>query len=118
VSDSAAVSSGLPVVGGEEALEGCSSFMVAANVFLHLIQSEVALMEGVVPPSHHAHVLDSVIKSPVDFFMNRGETLLSQARKGVAHNDHAIILSCLRLLRHIKELLPRYKLLLKVCVVT
>ena len=102
------------VVSGEEPLEGCVSFMIASNVFLRLIQSEVVLMEGVVPHTHHAHVLDSLIKSPVDFFMSKGEALLLLARKGVAHNEHAIVLSCLRLLRHVKGLLPQYRVLLRV----
>ncbi len=102
--------------GGEEALEGCSNFMLSTNVFLHLIQSEVRLMEGVVPPTHHDHVLNSLIKSPLDFFMSKGEALLQQARRGVAHNQHSIVLSCLKLLRHIKAILPQYRLLLKVGV--
>lgn len=100
----------------DETLEGCTGFMVASHVFLRLIQSEVSLMEGIVPNTHHAHVLDNLIKQPVDFFMSKGEALLTQAKKGVAHNDHSVVLSCLRLLRHVKALLPEYRIILTVII--
>lgn len=88
--------------------------MVATTVFLRLLQSEVRLMEEVIPSSHHTHVLDSFIKQPMDFFMSQGESLFQQARKDVSHHDYSMVLSCLRLLRHIKTLLPEYRILLQV----
>lgn len=88
--------------------------MVATSVFLRLIQSEVRLMEEVIPQSHHTHVLDNFIKQPMDFFMSRGETIFQQARKNVSHHDYSVVLSCLRLLRHVKALLPEYRVVLQV----
>ena len=98
----------------DETLEGCSSFMLSATVFLRLIQSEVNLMRDVIPQTHHAHVLDNLIKQPMDFFMSQGENLYQQARKNVAHHDYSVVLSCLSLLRHVKTLLPDYRLVLQV----
>lgn len=97
----------------DDNLEGCSSFMVASSVFLRLIQSEVKLMEDVIPTPHHTHVLDSFIKQPMDFFMSRGEAIFQQARKNVTHHDYSVVLSCLRLLRHVKSLLPEYRVVLQ-----
>ncbi len=88
--------------------------MAASTVFLRLLQSEARLMEEVIPASHHIHVLDSFIKQPMDFFMSQGETLYQQARKSIAHHDYSVVLSCLRLLRHIKALLPEYRIVLQV----
>ena len=99
---------------GDESLEGCSSFMEASSVYLCLVQSEAKLMQEIIPQSHHPHVLDSLIKQPMDFFMSKGETLFQQARKNVLHNDYSVVLSCLGLLRHIKKLLPEYRLVLQV----
>lgn len=98
----------------EETLEGCTSFMAATSVFLRLIQSEVRLMKEVIPSSHHFHVLDSFIKQPMDFFISQGETLFQQARKNIGHHDYPVVLSCLRLLRHIKTFLPEYRTVLQV----
>ena len=95
-------------------LEGCSSFMVATSVFLRLIQSEVKLMEDVIPDPHHSHVLDSLLKQPMDYFMSRGEAIFQQARRSVMHHDYPAVLSCLRLLRHVKSLLPEYRAVLLV----
>ena len=100
----------------DETLEGCSSFMVASTVFLRLLQSESQLMKEVIPSSHHTHVLDSFIKQPMDFFMSQGESLFQQARRNVAHHDYSVVLSCLSLLRHVKALLPEYKVVLQVSI--
>lgn len=110
-------SGGLPVLSSEastlslfdDKLEGCSAFMVASSVFLRLIQSEVKLMEEVIPSPHHPHVLDSLIKQPMEFFMSRGEAIFQQARRNVIYHDYSAVLSCLRLLRHVKSLLPEYR---------
>lgn len=101
----------------DDNLEGCSSFMVASSVFLRLIQSEVKLMEDVIPTPHHTHVLDSFIKQPMDFFMSRGEAIFQQARKNVTHHDYSVVLSCLRLLRHVKLLLPEYRIVLQASLI-
>lgn len=99
----------------DDNLEGCSSFMVSTSVFLRLIQSEVKLMEEVIPEAHHPHVLDSLIKQPMDFFMSKGEAIFQQARRNVVHHhDYSAVLSCLRLLRHVKLLLPEYYVVLQV----
>lgn len=97
----------------DDSLEGCASFMMATTVFLRLIQSEVRLMEEVIPSAHRAHVLDSFIKQPMDFFLSRGETIFQQARKTVAHHDYSVVISCLQLLRHVKSLLPEYRVVLQ-----
>lgn len=98
----------------DETLEGSSSFMVSSTVFLRLIQSEVNLMGKIIPQAHHSHVLDNLIKQPVDFFMSQGESLFQQARKNVGHHDYSTVLSSLQLLRHMKSLLPEYKVVLQV----
>lgn len=98
----------------DDSLEGCSSFMTSATVFLRLIQSEMTLMKEVIPQFHHSHVLDSLIKQPVDFFISQGESLFQQARKNVTYHDYSVVISCLRLLRHIKALLPEYRQALQV----
>lgn len=98
----------------DDDLEGCSSFMVATSVFLRLIQSEVKLMEDIIPDPHHSHVLDNLLKQPMDYFMSRGEAIFQQARRSVVQHDFSAVLSCLRLLRHVKSLLPEYQVVLLV----
>lgn len=88
--------------------------MVATSVFLRLIQSEVKLMEEVIPAPHHPHVLDSLIKQPMEFFLSRGEAIYQQARRNLIYHDYSAVLSCLRLLRHVKALLPEYRVVLQV----
>ena len=36
-------------------------------------QSEVRLMEQIIPPQHHQHVLDNLTRQPIEFFMRDGE---------------------------------------------
>ena len=88
--------------------------MAGSTVFQHLLQSEAGLMKEVIPSSHQSHVLDSLVKQPMDFFMSQGDTLFQQARKNVGHHDYSVVLSCLRLLRHVKRLLPEYRKVLQV----
>ena len=57
----------------DERLEGAGSFLMAATVFLRLIQSEARLMSQVIPPTHHKTVLDDLTKQPIVFFMRDGE---------------------------------------------
>ena len=37
------------------------------------LQSEVRLMEQIIPPQHHQHVLDNLTRQPIEFFMRDGE---------------------------------------------
>jgi hypothetical protein len=51
----------------------------------------------------------------MDFFMSKGEAIFQQARRNIMHHhDYSAILSCLRLLRHVKSLLPVYRVVLLV----
>lgn len=102
---------GEPTLAGpvEDQLEGCSAFMSSATVFLRLIQSEVRLMEQIIPPQHHKHVLDSLTKQPIEFFMREGEALFQQARRGIIRHDFSITISCLRVIKIIQTLQPEYR---------
>ena len=37
------------------------------------------------------------------------QTLFQQARKSISHGDFTVVISCLRLIRHVHSLLPEYK---------
>lgn len=112
--------------------------MAASTVFLRLIQSESRLMEWIIPLQHQKHVLDNLTKQPIEFFMREGEvcmdtktlsftsihthscvhahtqTLFQQAKRSIARHDYTVVISCLRLIRHMQLLLPEYKAVLLV----
>ena len=46
------------------------------------------------------------------FLPPRMQTLFQQARKSISHGEFTVVISCLRLIRHIHSLLPEYKAVL------
>lgn len=45
----------------------------------------------------------------VTFSLHLVQTLYQQARKSITHGEFSVVISCLRLIRHIHTLLPEYQ---------
>lgn len=93
----------------EVQLEGSSLFIIMAKVFLRLLQSEVQLMEHIIPKQYHSHVLCQLIKQPMDYFMIDADTILQKAKKCIARHDYPAVLSIFKVTRHMHSLLPEYQ---------
>lgn len=93
----------------EVQLEGSSLFIIMAKVFLRLLQSEVQLMEQIVPKQHHSHVLCQLIKQPMDYFMMDADGILQKARKCIARHDYPAVISVFKIMKHMHTLLPEYQ---------
>eukprot|EP00731_Ephydatia_muelleri_P028523 Em0020g167a len=93
----------------EVQLEGSHLFIIMAKVFLRLLQSEVQLMEQIVPKQHHSHVLCQLIKQPMDYFMVDADAILQKAKKCIARHDYPAVLSVFKVTTHMHTLLPEYQ---------
>ncbi|XP_065826280.1 exocyst complex component 7-like [Oscarella lobularis] len=97
----------------DDRLEGTTLFLNQCTLFLRLMQAEKKLMRDVIPPGYHDRIFEVLIQVPFDYLIVDGEALHTQAKKAIAENSYAELLSALQILRRLNELQPEFANALK-----
>ncbi|XP_065184295.1 exocyst complex component 7-like isoform X2 [Sycon ciliatum] len=97
----------------EESVEGTYAFVTSCSVFYQLLVSERQLMQAIIPPQHHKTCFQQLLSTPLDFFIAEGENLNSAVKRVLSRNDYQAVLSGLKILQHLQQLLPQYQDLMK-----
>eukprot|EP00118_Oscarella_pearsei_P019386 m.205801 g.205801 ORF g.205801 m.205801 type:complete len:681 (+) comp39661_c1_seq25:704-2746(+) len=97
----------------DDRLEGTTLFLNQCTLFLHLMQAEKKLMQDLIPPGYHDRIFEGLIQVPFDYLIVDGEALHAQAKKAVAENCYAELLSALNILRSLINIKPEFVSTLK-----
>uniref|UniRef100_T1IUD6 Exocyst complex component 7 n=1 Tax=Strigamia maritima TaxID=126957 RepID=T1IUD6_STRMM len=89
-------------------------YQMCVSALHKLMQSEMKLMDGIIPAVHRNKVFERIVHPGFDFVVQEGENVASKAKKSVSKHDFIGALGVFPIIKHLITLKPEIEQLLQV----
>lgn len=91
------------------------AFMTSVSALLKLMQSELNLMQGIIPEKSKKIVFEKVVMQSMENLVSEGDLIVNRVKKSVTRHEFSAALNLFPILRHLNSIMTDFERLFQGC---